>query len=105
MNTVVEAPKTGEIPSSGKILDRARQYLSGRRGLIFLAVAIIGAGMAFNWAWLVAIGVAPVLLALAPCAAMCALGLCMNKMGGKSCSTTAAADATQKPLEPANERN
>ncbi|MHB8494744.1 MAG: hypothetical protein ACYC9Z_15925 [Casimicrobiaceae bacterium] len=104
MNTALEGPKTGETSSSGKILDRARQYLSGRRGLIVLAVAIIGAGMAFNWAWLVAIGVAPVILALAPCAAMCALGLCMNKMGGKSCSTKSAADATQQQLEPANDR-
>lgn len=66
---------------------RIRPYLSGRRGLILLAVLVLGAGAAFNWGWLVAIGIAPLLLTLAPCAAMCALGLCMNKMGGKSCSS------------------
>jgi len=64
----------------------ARPYLGGRRGLILLAVAVLGAGAALNWGWLVAIGLAPILLALAPCAAMCALGLCM-KGGGKSCSS------------------
>lgn len=63
-----------------------RPYLSGRRGLIVLAVAILGAGAALSWGWLAAIGVAPILLALAPCAAMCALGLCM-KGGVKSCSS------------------
>jgi hypothetical protein len=63
-----------------------RPYLGGRRGVILLAVAALGAGAALNWGWLVAIGVAPILLSLAPCAAMCALGLCMSKMGGKSCS-------------------
>jgi len=65
----------------------ARSYLGGRRGLIFLAVAVVGAGAAFNWGWLVAIGIAPIILALAPCAVMCGLGLCMMKGGGKSCSS------------------
>jgi membrane protein DedA with SNARE-associated domain len=35
----------------------------------------LGAGLALNWSWPVAAGVAPLLVALAPCAAMCALGL------------------------------
>lgn len=64
----------------------ARPYLGNRRVMIFLAVAVLGVGAALNWGWLVAIGVAPILLAVAPCAAMCALGLCM-KGGGKSCSS------------------
>jgi len=64
----------------------ARPYLGGRRGLIFLAVAVLGAGAALNWGWLVAIGVAPILVAVAPCAVMCAVGLCAMR-GGKSCSS------------------
>lgn len=32
-----------------------------------------------GWPWLVALGIAPLLLAFGPCAAMCALGLCMRK--------------------------
>ncbi|MBI4342203.1 MAG: hypothetical protein HY599_02415 [Candidatus Omnitrophica bacterium] len=61
-----------------------RYYLGGRRGLIALTVAAVGMGLYLSWGWLVAAGLAPLLLALAPCAAMCALGLCMNKMGNKS---------------------
>ena len=64
-----------------------RSTLGGRRGLIAAGVAIAVAGLAFNWSWLVAAGIAPVLLSLLPCAAMCALGLCMNRMTGRSCST------------------
>ena len=64
-----------------------------RRALILLGIVFAGAGVALNWSWLAAIGVAPVLLSLAPCAAMCALGLCMNKMaGGNSCSNAQQSD-------------
>jgi len=55
----------------------ARQYLGGRRALIVLGVAALAAALFFGWGWLAAVGVAPILVALAPCAAMCALGLCM----------------------------
>lgn len=76
------------------LLDAARYYLRGRRGFIILAgIAVVG-GLAFNWGWLVAAGVAPVLLSLLPCAAMCALGLCMHRMGGRSCSTDKSASST-----------
>lgn len=61
-------------------------YLGNRRVLAIVAFAAISAGLALNWSWLVAAGIAPILLALAPCAAMCALGLCMSKMGGRSCT-------------------
>lgn len=71
----------------------ARSTPGGRRGLIAAGVAIAVAGLAFNWSWLVAAGVAPVLLSLLPCAAMCALGLCMNRMTGRSCSTENAPPA------------
>jgi hypothetical protein len=65
----------------------ARQYLTGRRGLIALAAIALTAGLALNWGWLVAAGIAPVLIPVLPCVAMCALGLCMNKMTGRKCST------------------
>lgn len=62
--------------------------IGGRRLLIGIGLAAVGAGVALNWGWLTAIGVAPVLLSVAPCAAMCALGLCMPKMmgAGSSCA-------------------
>ena len=58
----------------------------GRSSLIIAALALIAAGMALNWNWLVAVGAAPLILSLAPCAAMCALGLCMMR-GSKSCGS------------------
>lgn len=86
----------------------ARPYLGGRRGLLLLAVAVLGGAMVFNWGWLVAIGLAPILVALAPCALMCAAGFCMSRAGGKSCSggeqsSDASADrsASTKPREDA----
>ncbi|TIS50634.1 MAG: hypothetical protein E5W96_07870 [Mesorhizobium sp.] len=62
-----------------------RSTLGGRRGLIAGGVAVAVAGLAFNWSWLVAAGIASVLLSVLPCVAMCALGLCMNRM--TACST------------------
>jgi hypothetical protein len=49
----------------------------GTRGLFALGAVVIAAGLALNWSWVVALGLAPIVLSLAPCAAMCALGLCM----------------------------
>jgi hypothetical protein len=69
--------------------DLAHRYLSGRRGLVVISAVMLAGAAAFNWSWLVALGVAPLLLSLAPCVAMCALGFCMSRMGGKSCSAAA----------------
>lgn len=66
-----------------------RYYLGNRRALIALALAAAVAGLILNWSWLVALGVAPILLTALPCLAMCALGLCMHKMSGQSCSKEA----------------
>ena len=55
--------------------------LAAPRRLIILAVILIVGGVALNWGWLVAAGLAPILIALLPCAVMCALGMCMHKMG------------------------
>jgi len=49
----------------------------GTRGLLMLGAVVIAAGLSLNWSWVVALGLAPIILSLAPCAAMCALGLCM----------------------------
>lgn len=58
-------------------MDGSKSWLDGRRGMIVLAALVAAAGIASGWSWLVAVGVAPILLSLLPCAAMCALGLCM----------------------------
>lgn len=69
------------------LLYALRYYLGSRRGLLVLAGLAIAAGLALNWSWLAAAGIAPILISVLPCLAMCALGLCMNRSGGKSCST------------------
>ncbi len=88
MSASTETTKTEEMSLTGIISNLARHYLGGRRGAMLLGATAVVAGVILNWSWFVAVGIAPLLLALAPCAAMCALGLCMSKMmDGKSCST------------------
>ena len=53
-------------------------WLGGRFGLLTVAAAVTGTGLWFNWTWLVSLGLAPLILAVLPCALMCALGLCMR---------------------------
>lgn len=55
-----------------------RRMALGRTGWLILAGTIIFAGAVLNWGWLTAVGAAPLILALAPCAVMCGLGLCMS---------------------------
>ncbi len=86
--TVSTGPAGSPPPSVVQdLFGLARYYLGGRRRLLLFAGLAIAAGLALNWGWLTALGVAPILVSLLPCAAMCALGLCMNRAGGKSCST------------------
>lgn len=59
----------------------------GRRGFALSAMALIAAGLWLNWGWLTAIGAAPLILALAPCAVMCGLGICCKQGGSKSCGS------------------
>lgn len=70
-------------------------WLRGRWGVILGASALAIGGAALGWPWLVAIGIAPILLSILPCAVMCALGLCMmgrgmNSAGSQNARTDAA---------------
>lgn len=93
-----QMPTVTQTSPIGGVVRTVRPYLGGRRGLVLLAAVALIAGAALNWGWLVAAGVAPLLLTALPCVAMCALGLCANKMMGKSGSTDAA---PEKPTDPA----
>ena len=62
----------------------ARYYLGNRWVLLALGALVLVIGAYLNWGWLVAAGIAPILIAVAPCAIMCALGLCAMKMTGGS---------------------
>lgn len=88
--TTIPSDGTTERPLGRDVLYAAKYYLGSRRGLVVAGTAVVAAGLAFNWSWLVAAGVAPLLLSVLPCVVMCALGLCMSRMTGASCSKQAA---------------
>jgi hypothetical protein len=72
----------------------ARRGWRNPRNLLIGAAVVGGAGaLVFGWDWLVAAGVASIIIAMAPCLVMCALGLCMNRMG-KSDQSAAGTPST-----------
>ena len=75
-------------------VSQVARLLRNRLVLGGIALALLVAGAAWQWNWLVALGVAPLLLSVAPCAAMCAFGLCMHRMGGRACNTAQPGPAT-----------
>jgi hypothetical protein len=82
-----------------------RYWLRGPKGIAVLVVSALVVGAALNWSWLVAAGIAPLLLTVLPCAVMCGLGLCMNKMSGSSCSTSSGSpDHSSTPMPNAVQR-
>ena len=66
-------------PADKSLSSRLPKWVTRNRLMMAGGVLLLG-GAFLNWGWLVAIGVAPILLAVAPCGIMCALGLCMMGM-------------------------
>lgn len=58
---------------------RLPDALRNRRALIVTGLLVLALGLTLNWGWLTAIGAAPILLSLAPCALMCTVGICCLK--------------------------
>lgn len=88
--------------------------IRSRRGLIALAALLLALGFASNWSWLVAVGVAPIILAVLPCAVMCAFGLCMSHGnhhsdsaadGSSSVAADAGAQAERSCCSPSKARS
>lgn len=100
--TTTKQSEASEGSLTRLLLYTARYYLGDRRVLWALAAIALVGGLALNWGWLVAAGLAPILLATLPCVAMCALGLCANKMAGRSKPSDATASRTN--LEAAGDR-
>lgn len=67
-----------------------------RRPAFWLAAAAItgATGVVLGNGWLTGATLVTLLIAAAPCLAMCALGLCMKGGDGKSCKTQGAADSS-----------
>jgi hypothetical protein len=88
------SPETAGSPGRSLAQDwlyALRYWLRGPKGIAALVLSALVIGAALNWSWLVAVGIAPLLLTVLPCAVMCGLGLCMSKMMGGSCSTSSKA--------------
>jgi hypothetical protein len=83
-----------ETSPSADILRYMRYRLRGRRGMVIAGTALGAPALWFGWPWLVAAGLAPILIAVAPCAVICVVGVCTMK----ACGTKNATDASSAPL-------
>ena len=78
----------GQTTLTQDLVALARYGLRSRTGKLVLGAGVVAGGLILGWDWLAAAGLAPLVLGVLPCAAMCALGLCMRP-GAKSCSPIA----------------
>ncbi len=85
MQTETVLPMPANRACGPSVLNRLGQH---RWLLGGVALALLAAGFTWQWSWLVAIGVAPLLISAASCVAMCALGLCMHRMGNRASTVT-----------------
>src|SRR6266567_9428346 len=98
--TVVKSTETAEVPLSRLGLSLARYYLGNRWVLLTLGAGVLVAGIGLNWSWLVAAGIAPILISVLPCLVMCGLGFCMMcRSSGQQ--STPSRDAADPPTSPA----
>lgn len=68
----------------------------GRRAAIVLWLsALIGIALFAGWSWVVAAGLASLVLSVLPCAAMCALGLCAGSQ--RNCADRGGGTQTLPP--------
>lgn len=93
--------ETTLLPSSIPVSARSIIRRVGRNRLLVTgaALSLIAAGLIWQWSWLVAIGVAPLLLSAAPCVAMCALGLCVHRMSGPTGAVDSQTPETPSPQQ------
>ena len=71
------------------LLYAARFYFGRPRTWIVVAIITVAMGLVFNWSWLVAAGLAPILLSTLPCLVMCAIGVCTMCRSAKEQSASA----------------
>ena len=86
--TNLNATRPGQNSLARNLTSVARSVLSNRFGLLAIAAGAIGLTAYSSWGWLVALGLAPLLLSVAPCVAMCALGMCTMGMKSKANAPT-----------------
>ena len=92
----VRSVETSNISLRREALYAVRYYLGNRWALVGLIVLAAAIGLYFGgWGWLVAAGLAPLILSTLPCLVMCGLGVCMMCRGTKQSTVSRdAADGT-----------
>ncbi len=76
----LESEQRNSVPLS--FISRHMGRVRKRSTLLIMGIVVVGTGMALNWDWLTTMGAAPIILSLAPCALMCAVGICCSKKEG-----------------------
>ena len=72
--------------------------LSNRWVLVAVAVLALVAIVTASWSWLVAVGLATILVSALPCLIMCGLGLCMHRfLGGSGSPQTSGSTTAEAP--------
>ncbi len=92
--TTIEASRDVPTPFVSRLWQMLTldDRLGRRTAVVAWLAAAIGLGLYTGWGWIVAAGLSSLVLAVLPCAAMCALGLC-GGFSGRKCSDTTAASA------------
>ena len=92
----VRQAETSNTSLGREALYAVRYYLGNRWALTSLIVLAAAIGLYFGgWGWLVAAGLAPLILSTLPCLVMCGLGVCMMCRGTKQSTVSRdAADGT-----------
>jgi hypothetical protein len=88
---------TASLPTGAATRLSLARLVRSRLAIGAVAIGVIAVAAVWQWSWLAAIGAAPLLLSVAPCAAMCGLGLCMHRMGGRSCGTVNSQTPATQP--------
>ena len=97
----MQTSETVKAPSAGGVqplADRIPRWLAGWRGPAILGTLLVAGGLYAGWGWLVAAGLAPLILSAAPCLVMCAAGLCAMSRGNSSCASQGS--PTSQPSGP-----
>lgn len=93
-----ESTKTKETSLTRDVLYAARYYLGNQWALLILIGLAAAIGLYFGgWGWLVAAGLAPIVLSLLPCTVMCVFGVCMMCRSNKAQSAAPRESADDAP--------
>ena len=95
--THATAKSAAQGPLQETRMSAGRFIPGGWKFWLVIAAAALISGAAFNWSWLIAVGLAPLLLTLLACAVMCAAGLCMHKGDKGSCHGSPEETSTRPP--------